>query len=74
MPQLRRVRCYFYGEDSRIRFLAENYVSAKGPAVGDSLELRNGALTIPVAGHYRSMSEPSRVRFENLGPATIGRL
>ena len=69
MPQLRRVRCYFYGENTSIRFLAENYAATVGPKVGAILELRNGALDIPLNGDYRTMSDPSRVMFENLGPA-----
>ncbi len=68
MPHLRRLQCTFFGDDSRIRFSGENYVAMMGPAVGEIFEVRNGAAQIPVFGRYRSMSQPARINFENLGP------
>lgn len=67
-PHLRRVRCFFYGDSSRLKFDGTNYIAKEGPDVGDVLELHDGTLSVTLFGHYRSMSEVSRVRFENLGP------
>ncbi len=68
MPHLRRLQCLFFGEDSRIRFSGENYVAMMGPQIGDIFEVRNGTAHIPIFGHYSSMSKPTRISFENLGP------
>ena len=68
MPHLRRLQCTFFGDDSRIRFSGENYVAMMGPAVGETFEVRNGAAQIPIFGRYSSMSQPARIKFQNLGP------
>ncbi len=68
MPHLRRLHCFFYGDDTVIRFSAENYVPQMGPEIGETIEVRNGSLQVLLFGHYHSMSRPSTVSFENLGP------
>lgn len=68
LPHLRRLHCFFYGDDTVIRFSAENYIPQMGPAIGDTIEVRNGSLQVMLFGHYRQMSRPSKVTFENLGP------
>ena len=68
LPHLRRLHCFFYGDDTMVRFSAENYLPQLGPSIGETLEVRNGSLQILLFGHYRQMSRPSQVTFENIGP------
>ena len=68
LPNLRRIRCYFFGQDTDVRFGAENYRSVSGPSAGERISVRNGVGETIIHGHYRSDTESSRIFFENVGP------
>ncbi len=70
LPQLRRIRCFLYGDDTRIRFTAENYVARIGPQIGETIAVRNGVADFQLLGDFLSMSEVSRVMFQNIGPGS----
>jgi hypothetical protein len=72
IPLLRRVRCLLVGEDTQVRFSAENYQPQQGPDDGDTIDVRNGGRDLIVYGHYQHRGEHARVTFENIGPgATV---
>lgn len=68
VPNLRRIRCYFFGEDSDVRFGAENYKPVSGPSPGQRITVRNGVGETVIHGHFKVRTESSRVFFENIGP------
>lgn len=69
LPSLRRIRCYFYGNSTDLRFSADNYRAVRGPKPGDRIPIRNGVGQVVINGEFRTMSEDSSVIFENVGPA-----
>lgn len=68
VPNLRRIRCYFFGSDTDVRFGADNYRAVSGPAPGQRITVRNGVGETVVHGHYNERSQGSQVFFENVGP------
>ena len=68
LPNLRRIRCYFFGEDTEVRFGADNYKAISGPSPGQRLSIRNGVGETAIHGHYKVRSEGTRIFFENIGP------
>ena len=68
LPNLRRIRCYFYGSDTDVRFGAENYRAVSGPSPGERIAVRYGVGETVIHGHYRTDKERSQIFFENIGP------
>ena len=70
IPELRRLRCFLYGETSDIRFSTTNYRTVEGPRDGDTIRMSRGHAQVTVHGHYDSSIRASRVTFENRGPGS----
>ena len=68
LPNLRRIRCYFFGQDTELHFGADNYRAISGPSPGDRIFVRNGVSETVIHGHYTVKSEGSHIFFENVGP------
>ena len=70
MPNLRRIRCYFYGDTAEDRFEANNYVAISGPKPGEHIQVRHGVGEAVIHGSYRDQGEDSEIFFQNVGPGT----
>ena len=70
MPNLRRIRCYFFGDTSEVRFEGKNYVAISGPEPGDHIPVRHGVGEAVIHGSFRAQSEDSEIFFQNVGPGT----
>ena len=70
LPNLRLMRCYFYGEDTSVRFDSDNYETVTGPTAGDLVPIRNGVGEVMLRGRYFNMNKEPQVFFENVGPGT----
>ena len=68
LPNLRRIRCYFFGSDTDVRFGGKNYKAVSGPVPGQKISVRNGVGETVIHGHFKVQSERSMIFFENVGP------
>lgn len=68
IPELRRLKCFLYGETSDIKFLTKNYRTVDGPHNGDTIRMEEGHAHVTIHGHYDSYNRRTYVVFENQGP------